>query len=555
MLSLSRWLRATSFSTPNPEPSYEPLSSINLDLPARHTETGRKLGTFRAVLLVSLCCTGSFLFAYDTGIVGGVLTLPSFQRDFGYTEAEKTQVNSNAVSVLQAGAFFGCFLIWPITNYLGRRRSLMKCSVVFLIGTVLQILNTHRLSYFYAGRVISGLGTGGATVLVPMFSAEMAPKEIRGKLGSCFQLFFATGVAVSYWIDYAVTTSVSSEQSRQWQIPVGLQFVPGAAVGIGMLFVKESTRWLAKKGRNVEAFESLKWVRGGEDNEELRQEFAEIQSGIQQEIQASEGVTYKELLLPSNRYRIFLAFTIQLCAQLTGNTSLAYYAPQIFSTVGAGTSNMFLTGFFGIVKILGVLTFISFFVEKFGRKKPFILGAFAMGTLMLIIAVVVATHPPSSSSPNTSISSAGIVAILIIYAEAFCFNMSWGPLPWLYISEIFPTRIREIGIAIGAASQWLFNFVMSQITPHAIERIGWGTFVLFAIFNYVIVVYSWLFLRETQGYSLEEMEVVFGSVAADDAAKLLGTESEEEGGDGGVARREGSAAAAQADPVAGSTSS
>jgi sugar porter (SP) family MFS transporter len=359
--------------------------------------------------------------------------------------------------------------------------------------------------------VVSGFGTGGATVLVPMFSAEMAPKAIRGKLGACFQLFFATGVAVSYWVDYAVQAGISSNKSMQWQIPVGLQLVPGAMVGLGMLFVKESCRWLAKKGRNDEALASLTWVRGGLDTDEVREEFAEILAGIETEIHASEGMTWKELLLPSNRYRMFIAITIQLCAQLTGNTSLAYYAPQIFATIGAGNKALFITGFFGIIKIAGVIMFQIFLVERIGRKKPFIGGAFAMGCLMLIIAVIVATHPPKASVTN--ITSSGAAGIAMVYLEAFSFNMSWGPLPWLYIGEIFPSRIREIGIATGAASQWLFNFMMSQITPHAIANIGWRTFLMFAIFNYAIIIYSWFLLKETQGKSLEEMEVVFGTVS------------------------------------------
>jgi sugar porter (SP) family MFS transporter len=439
-----------------------------------------------------------------------VLTLPSFQRDFGYSKKEKTQVNSNCVSILQAGGFFGCFAVWPITSWLGRRWALVISSLVFCLGSILQVINTHSIGAFYAGRVISGFGVGGATVLVPMFSAEMAPKEIRGKLGSCFQLFFASGVAVSYWVDYAAQKGISSTSSAQWQVPIGLQLVPGVIVGLGMLFVKESTRWLAKKGLHEQSYASLLWVRGGVDSPEIRAEFAEIQAGVELEIQASEGVTWKELLLPSNRYRMFIAVTIQLCAQLTGNTSLAYYAPQIFATIGAGNKTLFITGFFGIVKVVGVLTFIIFFVERFGRRKPFMVGAFAMGSCMLAIAVIGAKDPPKPS--ETGIASSGAAGIAMVYLEAFSFNMSWGPLPWLYIGEIFPSRIREIGIASGAASQWLFNFVMSQITPHAIANIGWRTFLMFAIFNYAIIFYSFFVLRETTGKSLEEMEVVFGTL-------------------------------------------
>lgn len=301
------------------------------------------------------------------------------------------------------------------------------------MGSILQVINSHKLGLFYAGRVISGFGVGGATVLVPMFSAEMAPKEIRGKLGACFQLFFATGVCVSYWVDYAVKAGIPSSLSSQWQVPIGLQLVPGAAVGLGMLFVKESTRWLAKKGRNEEALASLIWVRGGVATEEVNDEFAEILAGVEVEIQVSEGLTWKELLIPSNRYRMLIAITIQLAAQLTGNTSLAYYAPQIFNTIGAGDKTLFITGFFGIVKMAGVLVFQIFLVERIGRKKPFMGGAFAMGCFMLIIAIIVATHPPKASA--TKITASGAAGITMVYLEAFSYNMSWGPLPWLYMGE------------------------------------------------------------------------------------------------------------------------
>ena len=133
--------------------------------------------------------------------------------------------------------------------------------------------------------------------------------------------------------------------------------VPGGLVGLVMLLIKESARWLAKRGRDEEALESLIWIRGGEDTAEVRAEYAEILMGVQQELKATEGVTLKELLLPANRMRLFIAVTLQLCQQFTGNTSLAYYAPQIFAAVGAGTSNLLITGFFGIIKVISVLCF------------------------------------------------------------------------------------------------------------------------------------------------------------------------------------------------------
>ena len=152
----------------------------------------------------------------------------------------------------------------------GRRKSLVLASLIFNIGAIIQTINTHSLAAFYVARVISGVGVGMATVVIPAYSAEMAPKNIRGTLGSFFQFFFTLGVMTSYWIDYAVHTHMP-DSTGQWQVPVGLQIVPGAILGLGMLLTKESTRWLAKQGRHEEAFESLTWVRGGE-TEAVREE-------------------------------------------------------------------------------------------------------------------------------------------------------------------------------------------------------------------------------------------------------------------------------------------
>lgn len=151
---------------------------------------GTRLGKIRAYWLGSVVCIGGFLFGYDSGIVGGVLTLESFERDYGYSTGDATRVASLAVGLQQLGALVACLLAWPVTDRLGRKKALMIASFVFCVGAAIQTANTHSLAAFYVARVVAGLGLGIATVVVPMFSSEMSPKEIRGKIGSFFQWFF-----------------------------------------------------------------------------------------------------------------------------------------------------------------------------------------------------------------------------------------------------------------------------------------------------------------------------------------------------------------------------
>ncbi|KAL1900966.1 hypothetical protein Sste5346_002027 [Sporothrix stenoceras] len=468
---------------------------------------GTLTGTFRASYLSALACVGSFLFAYDTGIIGGVLTLPSFVEDF--RTGGNTNVSSNSTSLLQAGAFFACFFAWPFTARFGRRYTIMLASLIFCVGAAIQVAPTHSLAAFYVARVISGVGVGIATVIVPMYTVEMAPKEIRGKLGSLFQFFFTLGVMTSYWVDYGVSKHVAGTTSSQWQIPVGLQLVPGGILGLGMLLTKESVRWLAIQKREDEALQSLVWVRG-EDSPAVREEFDEILNSIREEELLTEGYSIKELWLPINRYRVALIIAIQIGVQLTGNTSLAYYAPQVFTAIGAGANNLFFTGFFGVAKVVACALFVLFMIERFGRRGSLMFGAFAMGSFMLIVAIIVKTHPPSSTTTAAGgIQKTSIAAVVMIYLEAMAYNMSWGPVPWVYMAEIMPSRIREGAVAIGTATQWLFNFAFSQITPHAVKNLGWRTFLMFFIFNWSLAIFAYFFIKETKGRSLEEVDAIF----------------------------------------------
>ncbi|KAF2721295.1 hypothetical protein K431DRAFT_284911 [Polychaeton citri CBS 116435] len=472
-----------------------------------HDITMATLGKVRAYWLGVVVCIGGFLFGYDSGIIGGVLTLKSYSTDFRYDpKTDKTRVQSLSVSLQQLGAFVACFLIWPITHRFGRRLSIAASSLIFCIGVVIQVINTHSLAAFYVARVIAGLGLGASSVVVPMFSSEMSPKEIRGQIGSFYQLMFTIGIFVSYWVDYGVAKDIKPS-SKQWQIPIGLQLVPAGLLGLGMLTLKESTRWLTAKGRHEEAWRSLTWIRADE-GESTRLEMEEIRNGVLMEERATEGFHLMEMVYPENRRRTFTASAIFIAQQATGATAFAYFGPQYFQQlVGkSGNRDLLLTAIFGAVKVAACLLFVLFVADNVGRKKILIGGALFMAACQITTAAVNKTHPPDPNNPGT-VTSAGIATIALIYLFVIAYNFSWGPLPWPYVSELFPARIREPGIGIGVASQWLFNFVFSLTTPYMIKNMGWGTFLLWGLFDVIIALGCWWQLQETQGLSLEQIAV------------------------------------------------
>lgn len=224
--------------------------------------------------------------------LGGVLTLSSYRSDFNFDDSTATRVSSLAIGLQQLGGFFACFFVWPVTRKLGRKPAISICSCIFIFGALVQTMNSHSMTVFFMGRFIAGVGLGGTSVVVPMFSAEMTPKQMRGQIGSFYQLMFTLGILTSYWTDWAVAKDISDTESRQWQIPVGLQILFAGLLGLGTMTLKESVRWLTMRGRYEEAWESLKWIRASE-HEDVHFEMEEIKLGVETEARAKEGFEFK----------------------------------------------------------------------------------------------------------------------------------------------------------------------------------------------------------------------------------------------------------------------
>ncbi|KAL4994353.1 general substrate transporter, partial [Aspergillus recurvatus] len=492
----------------------------------------------RIYYLAAVVCTGGLLFGYDSGVIGGVLTFPSFAHSFYpntntniSTNQSETNISALAVATQQAGALLGCLLIWPVTNTLGRRKALTICSVIFCIGVLLEILTSNSLPLFCTGRIIAGLGVGGSATVAPIYLAEMSPPHLRGRLGSGYQFTFTIGIFASYWIDYAFQKLVDDASPMQWRIPLALQLVPGILMGAGMVSLPESVRWLLGRGdaHTHEAWRSLVWVRGGDEGVRVRvgNEFAEMKRAVHRDTQESVDFHPRELLLRSNRQRIFLAVFLFIAQQATGATAMAYFGPQFFSILvnpqpsateaSANSLTLLLTGIFGALKVLSCLLFILFIADRFGRRPLLILGALGMAICMIATSVLVHSMPTQDQDPTT-LSPKSLLTILLIYLFIAIYNTSWGPLPWPLVAELFPTRTRSSGVALAVASQWASNLVWSFATPYILRDVGANTFLLFGGVCVVVAGFVGLCVPETRGLSLEEVQGLFDGGDGDDEA-------------------------------------
>jgi sugar porter (SP) family MFS transporter len=394
----------------------------------------------------------------------------------------------------------------------GRKYTLLAFSVIFVVGAILTTVasadNIGRgLAEIYVGRTISGIGIGAISAVAPAFVSECSPKEVRGRITGMFQIMVATGVMVSYFVNCAPSPLSSflflllihnidgvaahiHNSEDVWRIPFGVQLVPIGVMALGILTIKESPRFLASVNKRDVALVNLAYLRREPvTSESVISELAEIEAAIDEERAARQGLGLKEAFFGKGNFiRFVIAFVIFLLQQWSGQNSVNYYAPQIFQSVSYGfislvcsntnvtqigytgqTNSLLASGIYGIVKLVATAIFIFFGVETLGRKLSFLISSFGMGTLFFIIGALLKTFPPPIPKAGEFIepppASKGMAALLYIYV---CFySMGWGPLPWVYVSDIFPTRTRHYGLALASASQWLFSecsaFVYSSL--------------------------------------------------------------------------------------------
>jgi sugar porter (SP) family MFS transporter len=476
---------------------------------------------WRVLALVLSACFGGMLFGWETGAIGGVLSMEPVQKRYGYFDkdkAAKSTQDQNIVSTLQAGCFLACFITGWAADRFGRRICLICVGFLALVGVVLQAASAHNgsLPVMYVGRFVCGLGVGAASTLTPLYVSECAPRAIRGGLTAIYQLFIVVGIMLAFWINYGCLLHVKGD--AQFIIPLTLQGLPALCLIAGMFVSPESPRWCAKQDDWERTTSILVRMRGlPADSEFVSKEINDMAEQLAAERRLVGDATTKTLLkemwlIPGNRKRAIMTITLMICQQMTGTNAINYYAPQIFKNLGmTGTdSSLFATGVYGVVKTAGILVFLLFVADSLGRRRSLIWTSAAQGIVMFIIGIYGRVQPPVAGQPVTAF---GYVAITCIYLWAAAFQFGWGPCCWILVSEIPTARLRAMNVALGAATQWLFNFIIARTVltmQNTMGKAGYGMFFMFASFDVIMGIYVYFFIPETKGLSLEKMDELFG---------------------------------------------
>ncbi|PSN61689.1 putative sugar transporter [Corynespora cassiicola Philippines] len=472
----------------------------------------------RLLVTAALYAMGGIPITWDQGSSSIVPSLPGFQKAFGITSGANPSQISNFISFVYLTAGVGSGLSFFINDRIGRLWSLRLYMVIWIVGQLIATFSYGHLGALYTARFVSGLGLGPLTVTSPMSIVEIAPYEIRGLLATWFSVVMLLSLTVSCFVVYASFLHVAASH-LQYQI---VWFVPCIIIALIILasffFMYESPRWLMLKGREEEALETLVALRGlPADHPYVAREIADIRAQIQNEHarfgDAAGGglkTVFKEaFLVPANLRRVQQACISYCLAQLSGANSVTSYLVPILTMMGLGGStdrSMFLTGMYSMSKFFYTLIASFFFIDALGRRKSLFIGI----TIQMISDIYIGVFLKYKLGGGTVAPGSSEGAIAAIYIHGFGYAVGLLVLPYVFGAELWPNNIRSFGSALSQCFHWLFYFGVNKGTPSMLSSMhNWGTFLFFAGWCFISLVYVFVAVPETAGLSLEHIDALF----------------------------------------------
>ncbi|KZT53631.1 general substrate transporter [Calocera cornea HHB12733] len=417
--------------------------------------------------------------------------MPDFINRFGEPTGEGGAMVLSATrqslitSLLSVGTFIGALAQAFTADSMGRRGSIAFWAAIFTVGVAIQTSTTYSLGQIVFGRFFAGLGVGAMSAIVPLYNGEAAPKKIRGALLALYQFQIMGGLFLSYCIDLG-TSNIAS--SASWRIPVGIQMVWGLILMLSLFILPESPRHLLGLQREDDARKAIAALNNVPlDDLLVHETIEELREAIREENEGGKA-TWLECFSHRNKlyWRTINGMMLQFVQQLNGQNFYYYYGDTFFRSANLNMSAYVIQVILGGVSATATIP-AMYVVEKWGRRKSLLIGAFWQA------------------------ASGGNVLIAFAIIHVFAFNMFWGPTPWVYLGESFPLRVRPKAIALGSATNWIWNFLLGYFSPGIADEIGpLITLVFFGMLLYGAV-YVYIFVPETKGLSLEEVDEMYRS--------------------------------------------
>ena len=433
--------------------------------------------------------------------MGGIINEPPFLTTFKHPSATMT---GTIVSIYEVGCLLGSILCAIFGEGLGRRKSIFVGAVLMLAGAAAQT-GVSNVGGMIGARVVSGLGMGFINSTVPVLQAEASPSSTRGVF-VCFQLTVLNlGVFLAYWVGYGF---VGVDGSKAWRIPVALQMVFILPILVLVFIVPESPRWLASHDKPDESLSVIARLQGKPvTNEDVLAQHDEIQKAVAYEKSIKSG-SWSDLIREDDicsRKRLLIACSIQFFQQLGGINALIYYAGNFFALVSSKPALM-AGGLFSWFLAASLIPWML--IDTVGRRKLLLVTIAGMAAAFAIEAGCIWKVQMTSSK------AAGAAASAFLFVYIGLFTIGFQAVVWVYPSEILPLRLRQKGSAVSTACNWAINYMVVQITPVALDSIGYKFFIIFAIFNLAFLPPIYFFYPETKGMTLEAVDLLFSKTHA-----------------------------------------
>lgn len=448
----------------------------------------RSISIARIVLVAAL---GGLLFGYDTAVIAGAIGF--LRTKFELSAAQMGWAASSAL----VGCVIGCISAGILSDFFGRKKVMILSAILYLISAIGSAIALN-LSQFVIFRMIGGIGVGTASMLSPLYIAEISPAKNRGRMVSYNQFAIVSGMLVVYFVNYFI----AAQGTEAWNVTTGWRWMfasealPAVLFFICLFFVPESPRWLIKQEKTDQAQNILTRING---EAQAKKEVAEIKDAIQH-----EDCSFIQIFKPGIRTAMMIGMVLAVLQQITGINVFLYYAPEIFKKLGTGSNVALMqTIIIGAVN-MGFTIIAIRTVDKLGRKPLMMIGATGMGICLFALGLAAYFNQTS------------LWALIFILGYIASFALSVGPVTWVILSEIFPTRIRGRALSVVTVLLWAANWLVSQTFPMMdenewlVKTFNHGfSFWIYGLMCVILIIFAWRVIPETKGRSLEEIEMMW----------------------------------------------
>jgi SP family arabinose:H+ symporter-like MFS transporter len=456
----------------------------------------------RVSLIVAL---GGFLMGFDASVISGVIRF--IEPEFSLSKIELGW----AVACLSLTATLAMIVSGPLSDKFGRKSVLKWAAVLYAVSAIASGLAPSFIVLVIA-RMVAGLGVGVSLIVAPMYIAEISPAKIRGRMVSFNQLNIVIGISAAFFTNYLILQLAKSDgafaqalrfDDFPWRWMLGIEALPAVIYFFLLFIVPSSPRWLAMRGEDEKALAILTKAAGKEDAAET---MVAIKESLNKNVE-KEKVPVRELFKPAMKLVMLIGIVIAILQQITGINAVFFYAPMIFEQTGIGADASFSQAIFvGLINI--VFTILAMWlIDKVGRKFLLVVGFSGIFVSMALLAYSFFTATYSPDGTVTQINSWLVLVGILGFVASFAISV--GPVMWVLFSELFPNRVRGLAISFVGFINSAISFGVQFLFPWELENLGnTGTFIIYGVFGLIGLVFVLIFLPETKGKTLEELEKI-----------------------------------------------